>query len=180
VALERHDCISLSRLAPGGVLLVQFVGDAFVGEADELRERRVRMTGTARQRRDEAGQRREGMTIDRPKIDGLRRVARRTTHPQEPMPCLERAADRCLQMICRMGQRPEARRGRQCQAKPRHLGRSRRNRLASPNCRARISGARSFFSNNEAFAPPSITMASQSFGSKGSSPAMTACFGLSR
>jgi hypothetical protein len=32
------------------VLLVQVVGDAFVGEADELRERRVRTTGTARQR----------------------------------------------------------------------------------------------------------------------------------
>jgi hypothetical protein len=70
------------------------VGDAFVQEADELRERRVRTTGTARQRRNEASQRREGMAVDRPKIDGLRRAPGRTAHPQEPMPCLERATDR--------------------------------------------------------------------------------------
>jgi hypothetical protein len=38
--------------------------------------------------------RREGMAIDRPKIDGLGRAAGRTAHLQEPMPCLERAADR--------------------------------------------------------------------------------------
>ena len=38
--------------------------------------------------------RREGMAIDRPQIDGLGRAAGRTAHPQEPMPCLERAADR--------------------------------------------------------------------------------------
>ena len=61
------------------MLLVQFVGDAFVGEADKLRERRVRTTGTARQRWDETGKPREGMTVDRPKIDELRRVAGRTT-----------------------------------------------------------------------------------------------------
>jgi hypothetical protein len=51
-------------------------------------------TGTARQRRNEASQRREGMAVDRPKIDRLCRAAGRTAHPQEPMPCLERAADR--------------------------------------------------------------------------------------
>ena len=49
---------------PARVLLVQFVGDAFVGEADEFRERRVRPTGTAGQRWDEASQRREWMAVD--------------------------------------------------------------------------------------------------------------------
>jgi hypothetical protein len=53
------------------VLLVQFVGDAFVGQADKLCERRVRPTRTARQRWEETGKRREGMAIDRPKVDGL-------------------------------------------------------------------------------------------------------------
>ena len=37
------------------MLLLQFVGDAFVGEADELGERRVRTTGTAYKGFDESG-----------------------------------------------------------------------------------------------------------------------------
>jgi hypothetical protein len=57
-------------------------------------KRRVRAAGSARQRRNEAGQRRKGMAVERPKIDGLGRTARRTAHPKEPMPCLESAADR--------------------------------------------------------------------------------------
>jgi len=76
------------------VVVSQFVRDAFIREADELGERRVRPTGAAGQRWDEASQRREGMAVDRPKIDGLRRMAGRTAHPKEPMPRLESAADR--------------------------------------------------------------------------------------
>jgi hypothetical protein len=79
---------------PAGVFFVQSVGDAFVGEADEFGKRRVRAAGSARQRRNEAGQRRKGMAVERPKIDGLGPTARRTAHPEEPMPCLESAADR--------------------------------------------------------------------------------------
>jgi hypothetical protein len=68
------------------VFVVQFVSDAFVGEADELGERRVRPTGTAQQRRNEAGRHREGMAIDRLKIDGLPRMAGRPAQPKKPMP----------------------------------------------------------------------------------------------
>ena len=75
------------------MFVVQFVGDAFVGEADELRERRVRTTGTARQRRNEAANRGPRVAIEGPQIDGLGRAAGRTAHPQEPMPRLESAAD---------------------------------------------------------------------------------------
>ena len=35
-----------------------------------------------------------GRAVDRPQIDGLRRMAGRTAHPKEPMPRLESAADR--------------------------------------------------------------------------------------
>ena len=95
VALERPYCICRSvAQRPAGVSLVQFVGDAFVGEADEFRERRVRTTGTARQRWDEAANRGPWVAIEGPQIDGLGRAAGRTAHPQEPMPSLERAADR--------------------------------------------------------------------------------------
>jgi hypothetical protein len=73
---------------PDGIVLVaqspnarRVFGDAFVGEADKLCERRVRPTRTARQRWDETGKRREGMAVDRPKIDGPSRVAGRTAHP---------------------------------------------------------------------------------------------------
>ena len=92
VALARRHCICCSVAQhPTSVLLVQFVGDAFVGQADELRERRVRPTGTARQGWDEAANRGPRMAIEGPQIDGLGRAAGRTAHPQEPMPCLERA-----------------------------------------------------------------------------------------
>jgi hypothetical protein len=74
-------CHSVAQ-RPAGVLLMQFVGDALVGEAHKLCERRVRPTRTARQRWDETGKRREGMAVERPKIDGLRRVAGRTAHPK--------------------------------------------------------------------------------------------------
>ena len=87
--------LPINRPTPGAcVFLVQFVGDALIGKSDELGDRRVRLAGSARQRRNEAGQRRKGMAVERPKIDGLRRTARRTAHPKEPMPCLESAADR--------------------------------------------------------------------------------------
>ena len=80
--------------SPARVFLVQFVGDAFVGEADELGERRVRTTGTARQRWDEAANRGPWVAIEGPQIDRLGRAAGRTAHPKEPMPRLESAADR--------------------------------------------------------------------------------------
>jgi len=51
------------------VFLVQFIGDTFIGKAHELGERRVRPAGSARQRRNEAGQRREGVTVELPKVD---------------------------------------------------------------------------------------------------------------
>jgi hypothetical protein len=94
VALVRRHriCRSVAQ-HPAGVLLVQFVGDAFVGEADKLCERRVRPTRTARQRWDEAANRGPRVAIEGPQIDGLRRVAGRTAHPKKPMPCLESAAD---------------------------------------------------------------------------------------
>ena len=58
-------------------MLVQFVGDAFVGEADELGERRLRPTGTARQRWDEAANRGPWVAIEDPQIDRLGRAAGR-------------------------------------------------------------------------------------------------------
>jgi hypothetical protein len=78
---------------PPGVFFMQLVGDAFVGEPNEFSKRRVRAAGSARQDWNEARQRREGMSINRPQIDGLRRMAGRATHPQKPMPCLESTAD---------------------------------------------------------------------------------------
>jgi hypothetical protein len=68
---------------------MQLVGDAFIGEADEFSKRRVRPAGPARQRWNEARQRREGMSINRPQIDGLRRMAGRATHPQKQLLCLK-------------------------------------------------------------------------------------------
>ncbi len=67
------------------MLLVQFVGDAFVGEADQLRERRVRTTGTARPRWDEAANRGPSVAIEGPQIDGLgvvRQAGQRTHRNQ--------------------------------------------------------------------------------------------------
>ncbi len=51
------------------VFLVQFVDDTFIGKTHELGERRLRPAGSARQCRNEAGQRRERVPVDRPKID---------------------------------------------------------------------------------------------------------------
>jgi len=48
------------------VLLVQFVGDAFVGVADAPGERRVRSTETARKRRNEAANRGPRVAIEGP------------------------------------------------------------------------------------------------------------------
>jgi hypothetical protein len=76
------------------MFLAQSVGDAFVGEADEFGKRRMLAAGSARQRRNEGGQRREGVAVERPKIDRMCRTASRTTYPKEPMPHLESAADR--------------------------------------------------------------------------------------
>jgi hypothetical protein len=86
-------CRSLAQ-RPASVLLVQFVSDALVGEADKLGERRVWAAGTARQRWDETADRGPGVTIEGPQIDRLRRAAGRRAHPKEPLSCLERAADR--------------------------------------------------------------------------------------
>jgi hypothetical protein len=78
---------------PPGVFFMQLVGDAFVGEADELSKRRVRPAGPARQDWNETCQGREGMAVARPQIDRLRRMAGRATHPQKPMLCLKSTAD---------------------------------------------------------------------------------------
>jgi len=49
--------LPINRPTPGAcVFLVQFVGDALIGKSDELGDRRVRLAGSARQRRNEACQ----------------------------------------------------------------------------------------------------------------------------
>jgi hypothetical protein len=45
------------------------VGDVDYGTVNATAERRVRPAGSARQRRNEAGQRREGVTVELPKVD---------------------------------------------------------------------------------------------------------------
>jgi hypothetical protein len=76
------------------VFVVQFVSDAFVRQADELGERRVWPTGAARQHWNEATDRRPWVAIEGPQIDRVCRAECWTAHPQEPLPRLERTADR--------------------------------------------------------------------------------------
>src|SRR5271154_3686748 len=68
--MVRRDAFVARR--PAGVLLVRFVGDALVGESDELGERSMGPTAAARQRRYEAADRRPWVAIQGPEIDGRR------------------------------------------------------------------------------------------------------------
>jgi hypothetical protein len=76
ISISRIDRRSFPENVPR-VFVVQFVSDAFVGEADELSERSMWPTIAARQRWDEAADRGLRMAIEGSKIDRLRRVAGR-------------------------------------------------------------------------------------------------------
>jgi hypothetical protein len=67
------------------MLLTHLVGGAGRCEPDQLSKWRMRPAGTARQCRDQAGDRCVMVTIERAQIDCIYRSAARAPYPQEPM-----------------------------------------------------------------------------------------------
>jgi hypothetical protein len=91
---ERKVSCSVTYRALGANALRVVHRQCFVREPHEFGKRRVRPARSTRECRDQAGERGPRVTIDGPQVDRLRGSAGRTAHPQEPMPDLERAADR--------------------------------------------------------------------------------------